>query len=397
MIKLLILILVTAGLMAAAPLIAENRGFVYIDTGGYVVQLSLVSACIILVLFLAALYLLYALLVRFFRVKSGLQTWYGDSRVKSSRKVLAEAAASYIEGDYEKAYRLSEKSRKWSEVPVMNGLIGLSARMKGNKPGDGARLLAEIEREFKGHPAAVSILRTRMYLESREYEKALAEITALRKKRRPTREISALYYRCLEALSMPETIAENRKEFLSSGVMDGAGYNRYVSGRIIGRVNAAKDPGDLDRLYRGLPGDIAGNADVANAFACAYGRMGNGKKAAKIVLKTLRSLPDPSGMYANIARWDSGNEDVRSYLERVAERGGSMDAAPADLLAALANLYMNGDDNERAAKIYEHLADRAPCPEFYSRLGQCYKRLGVFQKSELCYRMAEQSGQAAGS
>ena len=49
MVKLVIMLLVLAGLMIAAPMLANNQGFVYIDTGSHVIQLSLVSMVIILI------------------------------------------------------------------------------------------------------------------------------------------------------------------------------------------------------------------------------------------------------------------------------------------------------------------------------------------------------------
>ena len=116
MVKLVIMLLVLAGLMIAAPMLANNQGFVYIDTGSHVIQLSLVSMVIILILAYLAVYLLTAVIGRIFKVRKGLLSWYGNSRSDKSKKILENAISKYIEGDYAGAAALAEKGKKRSDV-----------------------------------------------------------------------------------------------------------------------------------------------------------------------------------------------------------------------------------------------------------------------------------------
>ena len=94
-------------------------------------------------------------------------------------------------------------------------------------------------------------------------------------------------------------------------------------------------------------------------------------------------------VFANIAKWDCANPRLIEYLENRVKKNDVQNINNTDLLAALANMYMNMNENEKAVSIYESLVNRAPCADYYSRLGQCYQRLGGFQKAALYYKQAQ--------
>lgn len=88
MVKLVIMLLVLAGLMITAPMLANNQGFVYIDTGSHVIQLSLVSMIIILILVYLAVYLLFAVIGRIAGVRKDWSTGTAPAARKNQRKFL---------------------------------------------------------------------------------------------------------------------------------------------------------------------------------------------------------------------------------------------------------------------------------------------------------------------
>ena len=179
MVKLVIMLLVLAGLMIAAPMLANNQGFVYIDTGSHVIQLSLVSMVIILILAYLAVYLLTAVIGRIFKVRKGLLSWYGNSRSDKSKKILENAISKYIEGDYAGAAALAEKGKKWIDVQYVNIILGVVANYKSGNIEASNKLFNEAQKVLSGHAEAISILRVKMYLEAGENEKALNIITSL--------------------------------------------------------------------------------------------------------------------------------------------------------------------------------------------------------------------------
>ena len=159
MVKLVIMLLVLAGLMITAPMLANNQGFVYIDTGSHVIQLSLVSMIIILILVYLAVYLLFAVIGRIAGVRKGLVNWYGSSRTEKSKKILENAISKYIEGDYAAAAALAEKGRKWSDVQYVNLILGVVSNYKSGNIAESTRLFNEAQKVLNGHAQAVSMIR----------------------------------------------------------------------------------------------------------------------------------------------------------------------------------------------------------------------------------------------
>lgn len=389
MVKLVIMLLVLAGLMITAPMLANNQGFVYIDTGSHVIQLSLVSMIILLILAYLAVYLVLAVIGRIMSVKKGLTDWYGNARTDRSKKILENAISKYIEGDYAAAAVLAEKGRKWSDVEYVNIILGLVSNYKSGNVAESTRLFNEAQKALSGHAQAISILRVKMYLEAGENEKALNIITSLRRTGKPTKMISSLYYKCLERLGRYGEIMENRKEFLGNGLLDDDSYRRYVSEKIVDEIKTANDRYIVDKMYSELPADISEGLDVANAFALAYNRFGEEGRAEKIVMKSLKSTVNTSKVYSNLAQWNTSNHKLTEYLEKKLHKNEAEDLNNADLMAALANMYMNRDEHEKAVELYEKLVNRAPCSDYFSRLAQCYQRLGGYQKAAMYYKQAQ--------
>lgn len=389
MVKLVIMLLVLAGLMITAPMLANNQGFVYIDTGSHVIQLSLVSMIIILILVYLAVYLLFAVIGRIAGVRKGLVNWYGSSRTEKSKKILENAISKYIEGDYAAAAALAEKGRKWSDVQYVNLILGVVSNYKSGNIAESTRLFNEAQKVLNGHAQAVSILRVKMYLEAGENEKAMNIITSLRRTAKPTKMVSSLYYKCLERLGRYSEIMENRKEFLGNGLLDEKSYRRYVSEKIVDEIKVANDRYIVDKMYAELPDDICDGIDVSNAFALAYNRFGEEGKAEKIIMRSLKSTVDSSRIYSNLSQWNTSNHKITEYLEKKLRKDEAENLNNADLMAALANMYMNRNEYEKAVDLYEKLVSRAPCSDYFSRLAQCYQRLGGYQKAAMYYKQAQ--------
>lgn len=389
MVKLVIMLLVLAGLMIAAPMLANNQGFVYIDTGSHVIQLSLVSMVIILILAYLAVYLLTAVIGRIFKVRKGLLSWYGNSRSDKSKKILENAISKYIEGDYAGAAALAEKGKKWSDVQYVNIILGVVANYKSGNIEASNKLFNEAQKVLSGNAEAISILRVKMYLEAGENEKALNIITSLRRTGKPSKMISSLYYKCLERMGKFNEIVENRKEFLSNGLLSDDSYRRYVSEKIVEQIKGANDRYVVDQMFNDLPDDICDNIDVSNAFALAYNRFGEEVKAEKIIMRSLKSTVDSSRIYNNLSQWNTANHKLTEYFEKKLKKNESEHLNNTDLMSALANMYMNMNEYEKAVDLYEKLVTSAPCSDYFSRLAQCYQRLGGYQKAAMYYKQAQ--------
>ena len=389
MIKLIVLFLVLAALMFVAPMMAENQGFVHIDTGHYVIQMNIVSAILCIVVFYFLLQLVIAVIAKMLGFKSGLLSWYSNSKTAKARASLEKAVACFIEGKYDEAVKQADKNAKWSDIPSFNLLLKFYAACRKENKEEANAVFNDLQMKFGKYNAAVSILRTKMYIRFGEYSKALNIISSLRQSQKSTKVISSLYYECLKKLDKHSEIVDNRKEFIDYELLDEESYEHYITGKVVKQIDAASDRFVLDHIYKDLPKDITDSVGVANSFALASSHFGDDVKAEKIITRCIKGLVDPSMVFANIAKWDCANPRLIEYLENRVKKNDVQNINNTDLLAALANMYMNMNENEKAVSIYESLVNRAPCADYYSRLGQCYQRLGGFQKAALYYKQAQ--------
>ena len=200
MIKLIVLFLVLAALMFVAPMMAENQGFVHIDTGHYVIQMNIVSAILCIVVFYFLLQLVIAVIAKMLGFKSGLLSWYSNSKTAKARASLEKAVACFIEGKYDEAVKQADKNAKWSDIPSFNLLLKFYAACRKENKEEANAVFNDLQMQFGKYNAAVSILRTKMYIRFGEYGKALNIISSLRQSQKSTKVISSLYYECLNTL-----------------------------------------------------------------------------------------------------------------------------------------------------------------------------------------------------
>ena len=105
MIKFLFVIIIVCAAVIFGPILADNQGFVHIAIADYILEMSLTTAVIILVVALFVLYLLLSLISHFLRLPGSTMRWL---RKRSSKKVLnslESAVIAYEEGENERTLK----------------------------------------------------------------------------------------------------------------------------------------------------------------------------------------------------------------------------------------------------------------------------------------------------
>lgn len=127
MTRIFILLAIIIGGLVIGPEFAGHQGYVLIVAGPYTVEMSLTSMIILVILTLAALFILDAVLRRLLRIGSSTHGWFARRKQNRARKQTLAGLLKLTEGDYQQAERLMAKSAEHADQPVVNLLMAAEA------------------------------------------------------------------------------------------------------------------------------------------------------------------------------------------------------------------------------------------------------------------------------
>ncbi|MGL4456249.1 MAG: heme biosynthesis HemY N-terminal domain-containing protein [Plesiomonas sp.] len=127
MTRIFILLAIIIGGLIIGPQFAGHQGYVLIVAGPYTVEMSLTSMIILVILTLAALFILDTVLRRIVRFGSSTQGWFARRKRNRARKQTIAGLLKLTEGDYQQAERLMAKSAEHADQPVVNLLMAAEA------------------------------------------------------------------------------------------------------------------------------------------------------------------------------------------------------------------------------------------------------------------------------
>jgi HemY protein len=127
MIRLIVLLVILAAALLFGPQLADHQGYVLISVADYTIEMSVVTASVIAVVFYFLLLLTENLLSRLFSVRRGLRGWWGNRRYVKAQRQTHKGMAALVEGKYQRAEHLMLHSAQQSELPLLNYLSAAEA------------------------------------------------------------------------------------------------------------------------------------------------------------------------------------------------------------------------------------------------------------------------------
>ena len=118
MMRFLIFLAVICAAVVLGPMLSDSQGFVHMVVGNYVIETSVTTAAIIVVLFLAALWLAYSLIRHFLSIPHGTARWFKKRSLKKQDALQDAAYLAYEEGDYARTIELLNQSGGIEDLPL---------------------------------------------------------------------------------------------------------------------------------------------------------------------------------------------------------------------------------------------------------------------------------------
>lgn len=199
--RVLVLLGLLVGSVAAAVWFERQGGFVMVRVGEITVQSSLFVALAGVVLIVAAALLGTGLLRRIRGVPDGLRDRLGSRRRRRAANDLLEGVIELAEGRYALAEKRLESSVRAARLPIFNHLL---AAVAAQRRGDWTRrddLLAEADAAEPRARVAVGLVQAQLQLDAGQWEQAVATLGWLREKAPRNHRVLSLLVRAKRALN----------------------------------------------------------------------------------------------------------------------------------------------------------------------------------------------------
>lgn len=235
---LFLMLLVLAGLILA-PYMAGSQGYVRIETGSKIFEMSLVMLIVFFAISMATVYLLEWVVTRFFRLSRGSYQWFGNRKRKLAQKQTLEGLMKMTEGDYSKAEKLISKNAMHSDEPVLNFIKAAEAAQQRGDDLAANKHLLEASKIAGPNSIAVEIARTRILLQQGKLPAARSSVDSL----------LVLAPNNIDALRLAIEIYQKSKAYKAlDNVLDVIGKRSFLSAEEYESLEHQVEDGLLDEI-----------------------------------------------------------------------------------------------------------------------------------------------------
>lgn len=182
MIKIFLLIIALVAGLVVGPELAGGQGYVLISVANQTVEMSLTTLVILVIALLIAVVILEWIIKRILGFSSSTRSWFSGRKVRNARKNTAIGLRRLHEGDWIQAEKLISKSAPFSDSPLVNYLSAAQAAQGLGNTKKRDEFLKLANDQQGNNELVVGLTRARLDIEAGQYETALANLKALKKK-----------------------------------------------------------------------------------------------------------------------------------------------------------------------------------------------------------------------
>ncbi len=383
MLKTILLIAILCLAIAAGPLLSDSQGLVHIAAGGYVIETSLVTACILLFAAAIIVYLVAALLRRLLRLPSGTIGLLSRHSSRKALKLQTAAHLAYEEGRFDKALELFKKSGPIGSLPLPCQFTAARCAFALGRLEDTRNYLEAMSKDNQQTVLACNVLRAKLNLHIGNSKAALECLNQV-KNLQLSPEVTKLYYQCYKQegdyAKVKAVMPAMLKHKLITPAEAAADCRDFVSWKLQTVPKAGRG-----QELRTLAKQERRNDLMMCAILTELVKDGEETLATKLTLEQLRHSPGTE-LYESIASWAYGMPEVLKELLGMAKE--KKHAENPALQRALANLEYRGGDLNGARKRLEQLIAEEPSPELYTQLASMLSQERLYDQAAGCYQLA---------
>lgn len=386
MLKIIIALVILCAAVFLGPRLADSQGFVHIATDNYIIESSLTTAVIVLLIAFVILHFVVNLINRSVRLPSSTAKWLDSRKVKKQQNLHNEAFLAYEEGAYARALALLKKAGPRADLPVVCQFLGAKCAFQLGDLGTCRNFLDLSEKNADATDVACKLLRAKLNLRIGNAQAAMENIEAI-KKDSYTKDITTkLLFECYDKEEKMEEVISLLPYIKKHKLVPESELANVIERCTAYSVKNAKSPNEIHTLLNDLDRNDRANPDIMAPILTKLVALGDIGTASKYTIEILNNAVTDEFL-RSISKWSNAAPSVLDELTRLAN-GNAGNQSNLSLLKALSNLEIKANNLKAAQSHLTSALSITKDADLYVLAAELNERLGKFEDAAKFFALA---------
>jgi HemY protein len=382
--KKLIFYIILIALLFAAILFGHHaigeKGRIFIAMGDLRIQMTVVSAGIVLLASSIGVIIFGWLLVKLARMLTGSRNWFGSLSRRKQQKAFHEAINACAIGDYESAQKAISKTFP-GEFGGSNYILAADIDRKVNN-GNNLENLLSIAETFEASAVSAKAQQAAHFVQQHQFDKAKEVLEGIDAKAQNQAVIARLWLSVLAALGQWDEVKERLKLHKKVLGDDYVVWAQQATQGEFAEIASKHGANALRQKWEELP--RAAKKDIANQIVFIQLLIDQGlSKDAEPILVDLAKKSQHSAFHSLFKQLKHPSPFAAM---RLIESWIKSDPENAKLYSVLAHLAYNSGDSELAEKAVRKALELASDPDDGRLLARLLEQQNAFEKANNVYK-----------
>ena len=387
MLKILIAVAFLCLAVFFGPQLADSQGFIHIATENYIVETSITTAVVVIIVAFVVLHFLVNLITSFLKLPSSTSKWLGSRKEHKFHELQVEAQLAYDEGSYKRALALIKKAGSADKLPITSLLLAARCAFERGDLGACRQYLDQAERLPNGSDIACNLLRAQLNLKIGNVAAALEYLDKLRNDTYTHDIVLRLRYECYlhdgAYQQIHDLMPELKKIHLLSADEEMELNKRYVEYRLLQSSNIDEVVALADSLNHQERQKASFMVPILNKLVFF--------KESALVSKYVQPVIKyncSDELLAAIASWPLALPEVLSSLKAQAAANVVGSVTNVALLTALANLELKANELTEAKEHLKQALEVTKNRQLYLLAAELNERLSQYDEATKFFTLA---------
>lgn len=383
MLKIIIALVILCAAVFLGPRLADSQGFVHIATDNYIVESSLTTAVIVLLIAFIILHFVVNLINRSVRLPSSTVKWLDSRKAKKQQNLQNEAFLAYEEGAYSRALALLKKAGSRADLPVVSQFLGAKCAFQLGDLGTCRNFLDLSEKNADATDVACKLLRAKLNLRIGNPQAALENIEAI-KKDSYTKDITTkLLFECYAQEGKMNEVISLLPHVKKHKLIPEAELNAIIKRCTDFSLTTAVNASEIHTILNELDRTERNNPDIMAPVLIKLVSLGDVNTASKHAIEILNNGVTDEFLLS-ISKWSNAAPSVLEELNRFA----SDNQTNLSLLKAISNLEIKAGQLKEAQGHLTRALEMAKDCDLYILAAELNERLGKYEDAAKFFSLA---------
>lgn len=369
------------------PRLADSQGFVHIATDTYIVETSLTTASIILVVSFFVLHFVLNLIMGSVKIPKITANWFSKRSSKKKIALQNEAFLAYEEGAYARSLALIKKAGSEKEVPANCLLLAAKCAFNLNDLDACRNYIDQAEKHSSTSIAACKILRAKLNIKVGNTQAAIDNLDEIKRDSYTSAISTKLLYECYTKENNFEKLHELVTSLKKHDLATKEEIEKINSKYIDYRLNKASSIDEINAVVNSLDRNLRQDPSVMGPIIRKMVELGDLNHASKYATKILAGHSTPEFL-ESIATWKMSVPSVLNELQKMVQNNAIGSQINVPLLKALANLELQSGQLTEAQGHLNQALEISKTPDLYLMAARVNENLKQFEDATKFFSLA---------